>query len=460
MKVNLNKVNTVFFLGIGGIGMSALTRYFMLEGKTVWGYDRHYSKMTNDLEEEGARIIYKEDPYLIEIEIDLVIRTPAVPVDSPLINYFKDKGITIKKRAEILGEITRDSNTRSIGIAGTHGKTTISTILAHILTHAGKHCNAFLGGISANYNTNFIHDPHAKYTVIEADEFDRSFHQLNPYMALVSSTDADHLDIYNTPNELLEAYSKYLSNTESSGAIFLKKGLSLDVPQHLKTYTYSIEEAADYFASNIHYFNGKTYFNLNFEKQRIEEIEFSFPGKHNVENATGASAISIQLGVTHGQLREALRSFKGIYRRFNIHIHNSEFAFIDDYAHHPQELTAVINSTKDMFQGKKITGIFQPHLFSRTRDFADEFARALSLLDELWLLDIYPAREKPIQGIDSQWLLDKVVIKNKKLVKKEDLTGEALFKNKNLQVLMTLGAGDIGELVTPMANTLAKVYNK
>ena len=454
--MNLTSLNKVFLLGIGGIGMAALARYFILEGKEVWGYDRNYSRITNDLEEEGAKIIYKDEIELLKITPDLVIRTPAVPSDSILLNHFIKSEIVVKKRAEILGMITREMN--AIGIAGTHGKTSISTILAHILTYSHKHCNAFLGGISKNYNTNFLHDPLANLAVVEADEFDRSFHQLVPLISFVSAIDADHLDIYNTGDELAKAYSIFINKTKPGGAVFIKKGLELELPAHVPTYTYAVDEAADYFATNLHYDHGKTYFNLNFQKQRIEELEFSFPGRHNVENATGASAIALYLGVTPPQLRNSLQSFLGIERRFNLVINTSNLVYIDDYAHHPQELRAVIGSTKELFKGKKITGIFQPHLYSRTRDFADEFAEALSMLDELWLMDIYPAREKPIEGIDSQWLIDKVVIKNKKLVKKEDLIGQALFKNKNLHVLMTLGAGDVGELVNSIKKTLVEVY--
>ncbi|MGB0402938.1 MAG: UDP-N-acetylmuramate--L-alanine ligase [Salibacteraceae bacterium] len=450
-------IKKIFFLGIGGIGMSAIARYYNFKKLVVKGFDKTYTRVTNDLEEEGIEITYQEDPTLVDDDFDLVVWTPAIKEENKLFQHFKSLGIPIKKRSEVLGTLTK--NTDCIAVAGTHGKTTVSTLIAHLLKDTGKGCNAFLGGISSNYNTNFLFDEHSNLTVVEADEFDRSFLRLNPLISVVTSTDADHLDIYSDHNDIKSTFSEFAKRTNPEGVLFYKKGIELDLPYNVKSYSYSIEESADFFATNIFAENGESVFNFNFDKTRLENLRQKFPGKHNVENATVALAVCKYLGIGESSLRESLYNFKGIERRFQVLYNQNELTYIDDYAHHPEELKSVILSARQLYPGRSISVIFQPHLYSRTRDFASEFATSLSLADQVFLLPIYPARELPIEGINSEMLIEKIDIKNKKLVKKETITSNDFIKTQHLQVLMTLGAGDIGQLTTSVLKQIEELYS-
>jgi len=452
--MDVQKAKNIFFLGIGGIGMSAIARYFHQKGIKVSGYDKTYSKITNDLEEEGIAIVYSDESTSIAKDVDLVIWTPAIKSQHPIYEHFENNDIPILKRSEVLGQLTHSYKT--IAVAGTHGKTSVSTLIAHIFNNSSLGCSAFLGGISSNLESNFLYNPDSEFCVVEADEFDRSFLKLNPFISVITSCDADHLDIYEDAADLRATFSSFAAKTDPKGVLFVKKSLPLYLPATPKNYNYSINESADFNSTNIQFDRNKATFNFNFEDQRIEDLVSYFPGEHNIENATVAIAVAAWAGISTEQIRTALESFKGVKRRFEYIINEPDLVFIDDYAHHPEELRAVILSLKSMYPGQKITGIFQPHLFSRTRDFANEFGENLSLLDELLLLDIYPAREEPIEGIDSKMLLEKVVIKNKALVKKDELiTGKAL-KNKNLQIVITLGAGDISTLVEPLRVNILK----
>ena len=431
-------------MGIGGIGMSALARYFILEGKEVWGYDRNYSRITNDLEEEGAKIIYKDEIELLKITPDLVIRTPAVPSDSILLNHFIKSEIVVKKRAEILGMITREMN--AIGIAGTHGKTSISTILAHILTYSHKHCNAFLGGISKNYNTNFLHDPLANLAVVEADEFDRSFLQLRPDIACITSMDADHLDIYGDAAEIENAFRTFAQLVKKDESVFIQKNLPLD------GMTVAIEESADYEAQNVKIKDGAYLFDLKTPNGILENLIFNFPGRHNLTNAIMALGMAILAGSPTDCLPRALATFKGVKRRFSYKIKSESLVLIDDYAHHRTEIDALFQAVNEMYPGDHKQIIFQPHLFSRTRDFAEAFAKSLSQFDEVVLLDIYPAREEPIEGITSEWLLNQIDAQHKIVVFKSALP-EVLLKSK-CRIKLLVGAGDIGAEVNKITQKL------
>ncbi len=453
--MDYTNLNRIFFLGVGGIGMSALARYFKHNKVEVHGYDKTYSRITNDIEEEGIKIIYEENPDLIEGEFDLVVWTPAIKNSSLLYRHFEKKNIPIKKRSEVLGNITK--HTECIAVAGTHGKTTVSTMIAHILTHTGRGCSAFLGGISTNYGTNFLFDANSTISVVEADEFDRSFLKLSPYISVITSTDPDHLDIYSNKDDIQNTFSEFAKQTNPNGALFYKKGIELTLPPDLSCFSYSIDESADYFSTNIYAENGNSLFNFNYDKTRIENLKLVFPGKHNIENATVATAISLYLGLGANEIRIALEAFLGIERRFQFHIKERDLIYIDDYAHHPEEIRSVLLSVKQLYPEKKITVVFQPHLFSRTKDFAAEFAKSLTLADNVFLLPIYPAREKPKEGVSSQLILDQIDIKNRQLVNKQELLKEDFFKNQHLQIIMTLGAGDIGELVPTLKKNISEM---
>jgi UDP-N-acetylmuramate--alanine ligase len=438
------------FLGIGGIGMSALARYFNQQGKSVTGYDKTPSKLTGELQKEGIGIQYEDDSFSIPKSIldhpeeSIVVYTPAIPTDSNQLNQLRNLGYQVYKRSYVLGEIVNHSF--GIAVAGTHGKTTISTLLAHILTATEHGCNAFLGGISTNYKTNYISDPNSNITVVEADEFDRSFLTLDPHMSIISSVDADHLDIYGDEHMLRNTFIEFGQKTIKGGFLLTKHELMLEKVEGIDHETYSIlTDQAEHYASNIRVENGHYHFDLNVKGEEKEACQLGLPGRHNVENALAASVIASQLKIDLKSIGSALKSFEGVARRFDIHLNTENLVFIDDYAHHPTEITASVLSAREMFPGRKLTGIFQPHLFSRTQDFADEFARSLELLDEVILLPIYPAREKPIPGVDSQLLLDKIQNTPTQVVEKSELLRE-LDKMK-LDVLMTLGAGDIDRFV-------------
>ena len=452
-----------YFIGIGGIGMSALARYFHTKGFQVSGYDRTETKLTSDLITEGIQVSFKESadeiPFVFtKPENTLVIITPAIPNDHPQLKYFVENNFNIQKRAQVLGDITRQS--KGICIAGTHGKTTTSTITAHLLYQSHVSCNAFLGGIANNYNTNLLLSAESNLVVIEADEYDRSFHQLSPYMAVITSTDPDHLDIYETAKAFHESFEYFTSLIRPGGALIMRKGI--DIVPHLqkgvKLYTYSMDEGGDFCAENIRTVNGEIHFDFVTPTDRISDVRLGVPVQINVENSVAAMALAWLNGVTTKELRTGISSFSGIYRRFNVVYKTDKIVFMDDYAHHPSELKASISSIRNLYPNRKITGIFQPHLYTRTRDFAPAFAESLSLLDELILLDIYPARELPIEGVDSNLILRDVKLKNKALCRKENLL--PLLQVTKLDVLVTFGAGDIDKMVPLIKEQLKKMTIK
>ncbi|MBT6439361.1 MAG: UDP-N-acetylmuramate--L-alanine ligase [Flavobacteriales bacterium] len=447
--MSLEKIHKVYFIGVGGIGMSALARYFIAIGKEVFGYDKTETILTNQLEKEGVNIHYTDSPSLIPSEIDLVVYTPAVPQDLKEYKHCWDKGYVMKKRSEVLGIITNESFT--LAVAGTHGKTTTSSILAHLLKQSIG-CNAFLGGITKNYDSNVLLTENTENTVVEADEYDRSFLELHSNMAIITSMDADHLDIYGDHSKFLESFELFSSQISPGGSLILNKQLENKLTPACDVITYSISEKADYYLENIKVVDGYYVFSVQAQSGLISDIKFGLPGRHNVENAIAAIAAADQLKVSHQEIKSALESFKGIKRRFEYIIKKHDLVYIDDYAHHPEELKATISSVKELYPKNKITGVFQPHLYSRTKDFADDFAKSLDLLNELILLDIYPSREQPIEGITSEMLLRKVTIKNKSISTKAELVSE--LRQRKLEVLLTMGAGDIDKLVEPIKNEL------
>ena len=445
--------NNYYFLGIGGIGMSAIARYFKFAGYNVSGYDRTPSRLTEQLEQEGIAIHYEDCPDLIprDIEHTFVIYTPAIPQDLQELVFVKEKGYTICKRARALGEIARDKE--CLAVAGTHGKTTTSTLLSHILTSSKEGCNAFLGGISKNYHTNLLLSKN-NVLVAEADEFDRSFHQLFPQIAVITSMDADHLDIYGDYKHVVESFNKFASQIESNGALILKKGVELPLDNvSCKVYRYSYDTPCDFYASDIQLLEGGYFdFTFNYPGGTIEHCSVGIPGWVNVENAIAAGAAALIHGTGQGALKEALKSFIGVERRFDIHINTPKCSYIDDYAHHPAEIAAAIASMRNIFPGRKLCGIFQPHLYTRTRDFADEFAASLSLLDQVIMLPIYPARELPIEGVDSELIFNKITIEDKVLVPKEKLM--ETIASREIDCLITFGAGDIDRFIKPIEEYL------
>lgn len=454
----MEHIKAVYFLGIGGIGMSNLARYFMSKGKKVAGYDRTETTLTKELVKEGAEIHYIDNIKLIPIYCldkasTLIVYTPAMPTDSPELNYLKSESFNIQKRAQVLGTITLAS--KGLCCAGTHAKTTTSSMLAHILKQSHLGCNAFLGGILKNYNSNLLLSDTSPFTVIEADEYDRSFHWLHPYMALITSVDPDHLDIYGTEEAYLESFEKFTSLIQEDGTLVMRHGIKLEprCKEGVKTYTYSIDKG-DFHAKNIRIGNGEIHFDFVTPTETIADIHLGVPIKINIENGVGAMAIAYLNGATAEELKGAMATFQGAKRRFDFHLKTDNLVMIDDYAHHPDELKASITSVKELYPNKRVTGIFQPHLYSRTRDFVDEFAKSLSLLDELILLDIYPARELPIEGVTSQIVFDKVTCK-KILCNKTELLA-LLEDKKDIEVLLTVGAGDIDQLLTPIKELLEK----
>lgn len=437
--------------------MSAIARYYYTHGFDVAGYDRTETKLTQDLKSEGIAVTYDEQvesiaEKFLDINKTLIILTPAVPENNPQLMFFREKGFKIMKRAEVLGYITKGN--KGICIAGTHGKTTTSTITAHLLYQSKVNCNAFLGGISNNYNTNLLLSKESNLVVIEADEYDRSFHHLTPYMALITSADADHLDIYKTHEAFKESFEHFASLVRPGGALIIRKGIEIEpgLQKGVKLYTYSMDEG-DFHAANIRIKPGEIRFDFVTPTERISDIKLGVPVKINVENSVGAMALAWLNGVTSDELRTGLSSFSGVYRRFNVIYKSEKIIYIDDYAHHPGELQAGISSIREMYPDKKITGVFQPHLYTRTRDFADEFAQVLSTLDELILLDIYPARELPIEGVNSEMIIEKVTIHDKQVCKKTNLV-DLLSLKDDLEVLVTFGAGDIDTLVEPIKRML------
>lgn len=456
------KKSNIYFLGIGGIGMSALARYFKAKGFDVAGYDRTSSELTRELEQEGISVHYEDSLSLIPTQHrdaahTLVVYTPAVPVTMSEFVWFKENGFEIMKRSQVLGEVTRMQ--RAICISGTHGKTTTSTMTSHLLHNSHVECNAFLGGISKNFSRNLLLSDKSDLVVVEADEYDRSFLTLTPYMAVVTAVDADHLDIYGTEENYRKGFEDFTSLIVPDGVLLMKKGLPIQprLQKGVRLYTYSVQEG-DFHAENIRIGGGDIVFDFVTPEGVIRDIELGVPVYVNIENGIAAMTMAYLNGVTEDEIRQAMKSFSGVKRRFDFHIKTKDFAFLDDYAHHPQELKSSIESVRSLYPGKRVCGVFQPHLYTRTRDFADDFARSLSLLDELVLLDIYPAREKPILGVDSQMLLDKVTIQNKMLSSKSHLVD--CLREKSFDVLLMVGAGDLDLLVPEVEKMLLSKINK
>ena len=447
--MNLKKIHNIYFVGIGGIGMSAIARYFAAQGKNVAGYDKTPSEITEELEKIDVAIhftdIVKNIPLsFLDKETTLVIYTPAIPENSAELNYFKNKNFTLLKRAEILGEITKF--TFCLAAAGTHGKTTTSSILGHIMQP--EKATSFLGGIAENYNSNLILGDN-KVTVVEADEFDRSFLQLSPNIACVTSMDADHLDIYGEASALENSFLEF--SKKVTDTLIVAKGLPLE------GLTYAVNESADFMAYNLKISNGTYFFDVKTPTEIITNVSLQLSGKHNVMNAVAALAMANVYGVSLQKIKEQLATFKGVKRRFSYKIKTSELVLVDDYAHHPTEINAVENSIREMYPNEKVLAVFQPHLFSRTRDFISDFALALSKFDEVLLLDIYPAREQPIPNVNSSWLLSKIHCNYKKVVQKNNLVSE--IKSSSCKVVAMMGAGDIGVLINEVKNKLTITLN-
>lgn len=445
--MNLNQIQNVYFIGIGGIGMSALARYFKYIGKEVSGYDKTPSMLTSELIESGIDIHFEDNIGLIPknyfVENTLVIFTPAVPKSHSEWNYFIERNYEIKKRAEVLGIITK--GTFSFAVAGTHGKTTTSSILGHILHESGADVTAFVGGIVENYNSNLI-GTGKTVTVVEADEFDRSFLHLHPNIACVTSMDADHLDIYGTSDAIEASFMEFALKVEDKNKLFITTELPLD-----GVYC-GINEDAGYKAFNVRIEDGSYVFDVQTPSEIMKDLRFGLPGKHNLMNALMAIAMAKTYGTSTDAIAKALASFNGIRRRFSYQIKSENLVYIDDYAHHPTEINAVHQAVTELYPGRKVLAIFQPHLFSRTRDFADGFAESLSAFDQVFLMDIYPARELPMEGITSEWLLEKMTNSNKKIVAKNDLLAE--IKASDAPIIVTIGAGDIGEMVPSIKKML------
>ncbi|MBK8610069.1 MAG: UDP-N-acetylmuramate--L-alanine ligase [Chitinophagaceae bacterium] len=452
---------SVYFLGIGGIGMSALARFFKSKGLVVSGYDKTETVLTKKLAAEGIAVHYEDSLEFIDKEAELVVYTPAVPKDHRGLNYFMENNYNLAKRSEVLGAVTNDSY--NICVAGTHGKTTTSTMVAHILRHSGYGCTAFLGGIAVNYNSNFwLQAPGAgsdkKVSVVEADEYDRSFLTLSPDVAIISSMDADHLDIYGTAENMEQAFIDFSARIKPEGILLSKYGLKrtedLQADSHL---TFHLQnENADIYAADIKMAKGSYHFDVIMQYWELKEVELNMGGLHNIENMIAAISVAHYLGIDNGKIKEAVAAFRGVKRRFEYVVKNDNLVIVDDYAHHPEELRALLSGAKALFPDKKCTVIFQPHLYSRTRDFAEGFAEVLDGADELILLPIYPARELPIEGVNSEMILGKMKNKNKRVLEKTELL--EWIKNNKTELLITAGAGDIDTLVEPIKNSIEESF--
>jgi UDP-N-acetylmuramate--alanine ligase len=459
--IDFKNIEGLYFVGIGGIGMSALALYFSKGGYTIAGYDRSESKITRSLIENGCSISYKDDAGILPDVFRnistknkvLIVYTPAIPAESKILSFFRNNGYPIYKRSEILGEIS--SHTDTLAVAGTHGKTTVSTMIAHLLKQSQIDCSAFLGGISKNYDSNLLLGE-SRYTVMEADEFDRSFHRLSPLMAVVTSVDADHLDIYGDQITMIRAYNEFCAKIRKGGTLIVNGRIRKEiiVPEGVKFFTYGLADGCDFRSTDIKH--NKDYYSFNFHSKSvaIKDLHFAFPGIVNIENFTAAIAVALMCGVTEAEIKKAVLLFQGVRRRFDIRLNIPGLAYVDDYAHHPEEIRACIMCMKEFFAGRKITGIFQPHLFSRTRDHAEGFARILDELDEVILLPIYPAREKPIDGVSSEMIFNKMRSTRKRMMAKEDIPGKLI--TSDLDVLLTIGAGDIDGLVEPIEEKLKR----
>ena len=454
--MNLSNYKNIYFLGIGGIGMSAIARWFRAQGFVVGGYDKTATELTSRLKEEGMDLHYDDQVGRIPTAFynkneTLVVLTPAIPKDNVELKYFQDSGYEIMKRAQVLGLLTKDMFT--IAVAGTHGKTTTSSMAAHVLKSCGLKVNAFLGGITVNYESNLLIGEKNGVVVVEADEFDRSFLTLYPNIAVITSTDADHLDIYGEADEVKKTFTLFASQIKQGGKLFLRDGLDVGQPKDVEivNYAYNGESIK---AENLKVENGNFVFDYVSQKHSIKDISMFVPGFHNAENALAAISIALEMGYEPERVKAGIESFKGVKRRFQQILKTDKFVYIDDYAHHPTEIEAFLKSVKKLYEGRKVTCIFQPHLFSRTRDFMDGFAESLSLADQLILLDIYPARELPIEGVSSKVVFEKVSIKDKILCTKSELMG--ILENLETDVLVTVGAGDIDTFVRPIKELLTR----
>jgi len=446
--MNLDSIRKIYFIGIGGIGMSALAKYFFNKNLIISGYDKTQTNITDSLISLGIKIVFKDSNDLIDKEFldskeTLVVVTPAIPITNKILNYFKSSGFKVMKRAEVLGLIT--SNSKCLAIAGTHGKTTTTAILTHLMFECDQKFTSFIGGISENYNSNFIDNGH-EYTIVEADEYDRSFLCLAPDIACITSIDADHLDIYGDESNLNNAFSEFSKLIPSKNKLFVHS--NIDFPG----ISYGINTSSDYCAQNISIENGVYNFDLKAPNTIFKGLKFSIPGKHNLSNAVAAFAMALESGCNEINLRSALETYKGVKRRFSYKLKNDDLIFIDDYAHHPKEIDVVWEAVNEIYPNKKTTAVFQPHLYSRTKDFADDFAVSLSKFDTVLLLDIYPAREIPIHGVTSTWLLEKITSRRKKLVTKDNLF-KAIIAEDN-PILITMGAGDIEVEVDKLTKNL------
>lgn len=448
--MELESINRVYLIGIGGIGMSALARYFKKRGCVVCGYDKTSTPLTAALMNEGIPVVFQDEEDNIPVSFQLrdantlVIYTPAIPASSQILNYFLSRSFILKKRSEVLGIISKGMFT--IAVAGTHGKTTTSCIIAHILKDSGYDCSAFLGGIATNYNTNVLFGDN-NTLVVEADEYDRSFLTLHPDIAIVTSMDADHLDIYGNKDQLVQSFRQFASQLKSGGRLIYREGLQLEGGQ-----TYAADQLADILAVNVRIKEGRFFFDFKNSNLVLENIQMALPGLHNIENAVAAIEVALHLGIDADKIRQALANFKGVKRRFEYIVKDEDHIYIDDYAHHPEELRACIQAIKTLYPDKKLTTIFQPHLFTRTRDFAKNFAEVLSMTDELIMLDIYPARELPIEGVNSEMILDHVNISAKQIKNKQGAI--EYIRNKKPELLLTVGAGDIDTLIEPLKKIL------
>ena len=455
MQQNLK---SIYFIGAGGIGMSALVRYFLTKGYHVGGYDRTPSELTEKLISEGAQIHYEENVASIpacfkEKESTLVVYTPAIPAEHAELVYFRERGFDLQKRAQVLGFLTQAH--KGLCVAGTHGKTTTSTMTAHLFHQSHIDCNAFLGGISKNYGTNYILSDTSDYVVIEADEFDRSFHWLRPYMSVITATDPDHLDIYGTKEAYLDSFRHYTSLIQQGGALIIHKGLEMkaNVQSGVRIYEYARTEG-DFHAENIRIGHGEIVFDFVTPSSTIKDIQLGVPVSINIENGIAAMALAWLNGMTDDEIRKGMKSFKGVDRRFDFKIKNDHMVFLSDYAHHPNEIEQSVKSIRELYQDKKIAAVFQPHLYTRTRDFYKEFADSLSLLDKVYLCDIYPAREAPIPGVTSQLIYDNLRPgMERQLIHKEDVV--KCVENRDFDVLILLGAGDIEDYVPQIIQALS-----
>ena len=444
--MNIETIKAVYFVGIGGIGMSAIARYFLHRGVVVGGYDKTPSTLTEKLAEEGAHIHYEENVDLIPPLCQnpnhcLVIYTPAIPASHKELMFFQENGFTIQKRAQVLGTLSQSF--KALCAAGTHGKTTTSSMTAHLLHQSHVDCNAFLGGITKNYGTNYILSTESEFVVIEADEFDRSFHWLTPYATVITSTDADHLDIYGTKEAYLESFRKYSSLIQPGGYLILHEGLEMqaDLQEGVTLYTYA-RETGDFHAENIRIGNGEIYFDFISPLGNITNIQLGVPVSINIENGIAAMALAQISGLTEEEIRQGMATFRGVDRRFDFRVKDEHMVYVSDYAHHPAEIKHSILSIRELYEGKKITAVFQPHLYSRTQDFYTEFAESLSLVDDVILLDIYPARELPIPGVTSKLIYDNLAPHvTKRMCRRDEMVD--MVMNSDFDVLLTLGAGDI-----------------